>query len=112
MTTAELCHAILQQYPLCRVRVQYCIKRCGGKEAHCDALSRKRKALHLLRQWSAHYRPQLYSDRQAQLCIQTMYHCLLEDLCQFPALERNMKDLQKLHHLHYTPTMKECTPNT
>uniref|UniRef100_A0A4W4FVZ3 Rap guanine nucleotide exchange factor (GEF) 5a n=1 Tax=Electrophorus electricus TaxID=8005 RepID=A0A4W4FVZ3_ELEEL len=79
MSTSDLCQALLGQYP-------------SGKES----LVRKRKVLHLLSEWSALCRATLQEDQHTRLFMKTLYGNVLDDLYEFPSLEKELKDLQKL----------------
>ncbi|KAJ8397318.1 hypothetical protein AAFF_G00441520 [Aldrovandia affinis] len=87
------------------------MRRCRGREPWGETLSRKRKALHLLFQWSALYRHLLCSDRQAHTFIQALYSCVLEDRYEFPSLGADIPALHSLLHLGYRPTMDEHPPH-
>uniref|UniRef100_A0A3B3Q936 Uncharacterized protein n=1 Tax=Paramormyrops kingsleyae TaxID=1676925 RepID=A0A3B3Q936_9TELE len=78
MSTSDLCQA-------------GCRKE-GGKEA----LHRKRKVLHLVSQWSSLYRDFLREEEHVKLFMKTLYRYVLDDLYEYPALEKDFKEFQKL----------------
>lgn len=108
----------------------YCTKRCRGKEDRREALERKRKVLHLVSQWMALCKDFLREDEHVKLFMkvgnmmfhgrggnwvwaelnmgemkidisfQTLYRCVLDDLYVHPALEKDVRELQKLYQLH------------
>uniref|UniRef100_A0A4W5PMH6 Rap guanine nucleotide exchange factor (GEF) 5a n=1 Tax=Hucho hucho TaxID=62062 RepID=A0A4W5PMH6_9TELE len=82
MTTNDLCQALLGQYPL----------HTDGKEA----LYRKRKVLHLVAHWTRLYKDFLREDDHIKAFMKTLSRCVLEDLYEFPSLEKDMKEFQKL----------------
>uniref|UniRef100_A0A8K9Y1V0 Rap guanine nucleotide exchange factor 5 n=1 Tax=Oncorhynchus mykiss TaxID=8022 RepID=A0A8K9Y1V0_ONCMY len=81
MSTSDLCQALLGQYPF-----------TSGKEV----LDRKRQVLHLVTQWTTLYRDFLREDEHVKLFMKTLYRFLLDDLYEYPTLEKEQKDLQKL----------------
>uniref|UniRef100_A0A3P8VHK9 Rap guanine nucleotide exchange factor (GEF) 5a n=1 Tax=Cynoglossus semilaevis TaxID=244447 RepID=A0A3P8VHK9_CYNSE len=89
MTTSDLCQALLGQYP-------YCSARCRGQEEGKDALFRKRKVLHLVSHWSRLYKDFLKEEEHVRSFMKTLYRCVLEDLYEFPILEKDLKEFQKL----------------
>uniref|UniRef100_A0A8C1Z0D9 Rap guanine nucleotide exchange factor (GEF) 5a n=1 Tax=Cyprinus carpio TaxID=7962 RepID=A0A8C1Z0D9_CYPCA len=84
MSTSELCQALLGQYPSDR------------KEEGKEALYRKRKVLHLVSQWSTLYKDFLREEENVKLFMKTLYRYVLEDVYEFPTLERDLKEFQKL----------------
>uniref|UniRef100_A0A3B3QK63 Rap guanine nucleotide exchange factor (GEF) 5a n=1 Tax=Paramormyrops kingsleyae TaxID=1676925 RepID=A0A3B3QK63_9TELE len=98
MSTSDLCQALLGQYPS-RTSV------CRGKEEGKEALYRKRKVLHLVSQWTALYRDFLREEENVKLFMKTLYRYVLDDLYEYPTLENDLKEFQKLlrmHRRHYT----------
>ncbi|CAB1350637.1 unnamed protein product [Coregonus sp. 'balchen'] len=97
MTTNDLCQALLGQYPL-----HSDVKRvCGqDQEEGKEALYRKRKVLHLVSHWTHLYKDFLREDEH----IKTF----MKDLYEFPSLEKDMKEFQKL--LRRRHTVDECPP--
>uniref|UniRef100_A0A674DGA7 Rap guanine nucleotide exchange factor 5 n=1 Tax=Salmo trutta TaxID=8032 RepID=A0A674DGA7_SALTR len=88
MSTSDLCQALLGQYPS--------TSGYKGKEV----LDRKRQVLHLVTQWTTLYRDFLREDEHVKLFMKTLYRFLLDDLYEYPTLEKEQKDLQKLLRLH------------
>ncbi|XP_030639134.1 rap guanine nucleotide exchange factor 5b [Chanos chanos] len=102
MSTNELCQALL---------THYCSKTCRTKEGEKELLLRKRKILHLVSQWTSLCREALQKDQHTKLFIKTLYRCVLDDLCEFPTLEKELKELQKLLQLQRRHTVDEYSPN-
>uniref|UniRef100_A0A8C2HIP6 Rap guanine nucleotide exchange factor (GEF) 5a n=1 Tax=Cyprinus carpio TaxID=7962 RepID=A0A8C2HIP6_CYPCA len=92
MSTSELCQALLGQYPSDRTKTQ----PSRGKEEGKEALYRKRKVLHLVSQWSTLYKDFLREEENVKLFMKTLYRYVLEDVYEFPTLERDLKEFQKL----------------
>uniref|UniRef100_A0A674DGW6 Rap guanine nucleotide exchange factor 5-like n=1 Tax=Salmo trutta TaxID=8032 RepID=A0A674DGW6_SALTR len=65
-----------------------------------EVLDRKRQVLHLVTQWTTLYRDFLREDEHVKLFMKTLYRFLLDDLYEYPTLEKEQKDLQKLLRLH------------
>uniref|UniRef100_A0A672KMJ8 Rap guanine nucleotide exchange factor 5-like n=1 Tax=Sinocyclocheilus grahami TaxID=75366 RepID=A0A672KMJ8_SINGR len=80
MSTSDLCQALLGRM----------------KEEGRDTLLRKRKVLHLLSQWSSLCTDLPRDDEHAKLFLKTLYRYILDDLYEFPSLEKDLKELQKL----------------
>ncbi|XP_016314775.1 rap guanine nucleotide exchange factor 5-like isoform X1 [Sinocyclocheilus anshuiensis] len=93
MSTSDLCQALLGHY---------CTKRCRGKEEGKEALYRKRKVLHLVSQWSMLYKDFLQEEENIKLFMKTLYRYVLEDVYEFPALEKDLKEFQKLLRRRHT----------
>ncbi|XP_035281995.1 rap guanine nucleotide exchange factor 5b isoform X1 [Anguilla anguilla] len=102
MSTTDLCQALLGHY---------CSKRFRGKEEGKEALYRKRKVLHLVSQWSALYRDFLRDDEQVKLFMKTLYRYALDDLYEYPSLEKDLKEFQKLLRMHRRHTVDEYSPH-
>ncbi|KAK6491373.1 rap guanine nucleotide exchange factor 5 isoform X1 [Huso huso] len=102
MTTNDLCEALLRHY---------CSKRYRGKEETSDALFRKRKVLHLVSQWTALYRDVLREDEHVKLFIKTLYRYVLDDLYEYPSLEKDLTEFQKLLRIHRRHTVDEYSPH-
>uniref|UniRef100_A0A6Q2YR65 Rap guanine nucleotide exchange factor (GEF) 5a n=1 Tax=Esox lucius TaxID=8010 RepID=A0A6Q2YR65_ESOLU len=81
MSTSDLCQALLGQYP-------------------CNVHIRKRKVLHLVTKWTTLYRDFLREDEHVKLFMKTLYRFVLDDLYEYPTLEKEQKELQKLLRLH------------
>ncbi|KAM6959559.1 rap guanine nucleotide exchange factor 5 [Aplochiton taeniatus] len=99
MTTNDLCQALLGQYPS---------KRSRGQEEGKDALFRKRKVLQLVSHWSRLYKDFLKEEEHVKSFMKTLYRCVLEDLYEFPSLEKDLKEFQKL--LRRRHTVDDCPP--
>ncbi|XP_060753631.1 rap guanine nucleotide exchange factor 5 [Tachysurus vachellii] len=93
MSTNDLCQALLGHY---------CTKRCRGKEEGKEALFRKRKVLHLVSQWSSLYKDFLREEEHVKLFMKTLYRYVLEDVYEFPTLEKDLKEFQKLLRRRHT----------
>ncbi|XP_061103577.1 rap guanine nucleotide exchange factor 5b isoform X1 [Conger conger] len=102
MSTTDLCQALLGHY---------CSKRYRGKEEGKEALYRKRKVLHLVSQWSALYRDFLHDDEQVKLFMKSLYRCALDDLYEYPSLEKDLKEFQKFLRMHRRHTVDEYSPH-
>ncbi|XP_031667810.1 rap guanine nucleotide exchange factor 5 isoform X1 [Oncorhynchus kisutch] len=103
MSTSDLCQALLGHY---------CSKRHHrGKEEGKEVLDRKRQVLHLVTQWTTLYRDFLREDEHVKLFMKTLYRFLLDDLYEYPTLEKEQKDLQKLLRLHRRHTLEEYSPH-
>ncbi|XP_035381295.1 rap guanine nucleotide exchange factor 5 isoform X3 [Electrophorus electricus] len=100
MSTHDLCQALLGHY---------CTKRCRGKEEGKEALYRKRKVLHLVSQWSSLYKDFLREEEHVKLFMKTLYRYVLEDVYEFPTLEKDLKEFQKL--LRRRHTVDEYSPH-
>ncbi|XP_045565465.1 rap guanine nucleotide exchange factor 5 isoform X3 [Salmo salar] len=101
MTTNDLCQALLGHYSSKRVHGQ-------GQEDGKEALYRKRKVLHLVAHWTRLYKDFLREDEHIKAFMKTLSRCVLEDLYEFPSLEKDMKEFQKL--LRRRHTVDECPP--
>ncbi|XP_053348579.1 rap guanine nucleotide exchange factor 5 [Clarias gariepinus] len=93
MSTNDLCQALLGHY---------CTKRCRGKEEGKEALYRKRKVLHLVSQWTSLYKDFLREEENVKLFMKTLYRYVLEDVYEFPTLEKDLKEFQKLIRRRHT----------
>ncbi|XP_061885431.1 rap guanine nucleotide exchange factor 5-like isoform X2 [Entelurus aequoreus] len=100
MSTHDLCQALLGHYSSARSR---------GQEEGKDALFRKRKVLQLVSHWSRLYKDFLKEEEHVRGFMKTLYRCVLEDLYEFPALENDLKEFQKL--LRRRHTVDDCPPN-
>uniref|UniRef100_A0A3Q1GG32 Rap guanine nucleotide exchange factor 5-like n=1 Tax=Acanthochromis polyacanthus TaxID=80966 RepID=A0A3Q1GG32_9TELE len=76
--------------------VTYSSVRCRGQEEGKDALFRKRKVLQLVSHWSRLYKDFLKEEEHVRSFMKTLYRCVLEDLYEFPTLEKDLKEFQKL----------------
>ncbi|KAK6327735.1 hypothetical protein J4Q44_G00033810 [Coregonus suidteri] len=79
-----------------------------GQEEGKEALYRKRKVLHLVAHWTRLYKDFLREDEHIKAFMKTLSRCVLEDLYEFPSLEKDMKEFQKL--LRRRHTVDECPP--
>ncbi|XP_074542649.1 rap guanine nucleotide exchange factor 5 [Halichoeres trimaculatus] len=100
MSTNDLCQALLGHYSS---------TRCRGQEEGKDALFRKRKVLQLVSHWSRLYKDFLKEEEHVRSFMKTLYRCVLEDLYEFPTLEKDLKEFQKL--LRRRHTVDDCPPN-
>ncbi|KAM9386327.1 rap guanine nucleotide exchange factor 5 [Pholidichthys leucotaenia] len=100
MSTHDLCQALLGHYSS---------PRCRGQEEGKDALFRKRKVLQLVAHWSRLYKDFLKEEEHVRSFMKTLYRCVLEDLYEFPTLEKDLKEFQKL--LRRRHTVDDCPPN-
>ncbi|KAK3571849.1 hypothetical protein QTP86_020455 [Hemibagrus guttatus] len=137
MSTSDLCQALLGQYPflidiwqmlLCRVTYRsafkslscsdaltallstYCLKRGRTKNEVKETLLRKRKVLHLLSQWIALCRDTLQEGEHTKVFMKMLYRYVLDDLYEFPTLENEVKELQKLLRMQRRHTVDEYSP--
>ncbi|XP_056154444.1 rap guanine nucleotide exchange factor 5 [Lampris incognitus] len=99
MSTSDLCQALLGHYSSAR---------CRGQEEGKDALFRKRKVLQLVSHWSRLYKDFLKEEENVKSFMKTLYRCVLEDLYEFPTLEKDLKEFQKL--LRRRHTVDDCPP--
>ncbi|XP_042361947.1 rap guanine nucleotide exchange factor 5 [Plectropomus leopardus] len=100
MSTNDLCQALLGHYSSAR---------CRGQEEGKDALFRKRKVLQLVAHWSRLYKDFLKEEEHVRSFMKSLYRCVLEDLYEFPTLEKDLKEFQKL--LRRRHTVDDCPPN-
>uniref|UniRef100_A0A8C2FL82 Rap guanine nucleotide exchange factor 5 n=1 Tax=Cyprinus carpio TaxID=7962 RepID=A0A8C2FL82_CYPCA len=101
MSTSDLCQALLGHY---------CSKKDRMKEEGRDTLLRKRKVLHLLSQWSSLCTDLPRDNEHAKLFLKTLYRYVLDDLYEFPSLEKDLKELQKLLRMQRRHTVDEYSP--
>nr|XP_046254744.1 rap guanine nucleotide exchange factor 5-like isoform X2 [Scatophagus argus] len=101
MSTSDLCQALLEHY---------CTKRYRGKEDRKEALERKQKVLHLVSQWMSLCKDFLREDEHVKLFMKTLCRYVLDDLYEHPALEKDVRELQKLYQLHRRHTVEEYSP--
>lgn len=99
MSTNDLCQALLGHYSSVR---------CRGQEEGKDALFRKRKVLQLVSHWSRLYKDFLRDEEHVKGFMKTLYRCVLEDLYEFPTLEKDLNEFQKL--LRRRHTVDDCPP--
>nr|XP_055065632.1 rap guanine nucleotide exchange factor 5b isoform X2 [Misgurnus anguillicaudatus] len=101
MSTSDLCQALLGHY---------CSKKGRLKEDARETLLRKRKVLHLLSQWSSLCTDLRQDDEDAKLFLKTLYRYVLDDLYEFPSLEKDIKELQKLLRMQRRHTVDDYSP--
>ncbi|NXY32835.1 RPGF5 factor, partial [Pomatorhinus ruficollis] len=94
MTTDDLCQALLRQYPF----TESCFR--GGKEDDSDVSCRKRKVLHLVSQWTSLYKDWLHEDEHLKQFLKTIYRNVLDDVYEYPVLEKDLKEFQKILGMH------------
>ncbi|NWW09125.1 RPGF5 factor, partial [Oreocharis arfaki] len=105
MTTDDLCQALLRQYPFS----ECCIH--GGKEDDSDVSCRKRKVLHLVSQWTSLYKDWLHEDEHLKQFLKTIYRNVLDDVYEYPVLEKDLKEFQKILGMHRRHTVDEYSPH-
>ncbi|XP_042331331.1 rap guanine nucleotide exchange factor 5 isoform X2 [Sceloporus undulatus] len=102
MTTDDLCQALLRHY---------CAKNHQGKEDMLDVPCRKRKVLHLVSQWTLLYKDWLHEDEHLKQFLKTIYRNVLDDVYEYPILEKDLKEFQKLLGMHRRHTVDEYSPH-
>ncbi|NXC94396.1 RPGF5 factor, partial [Certhia familiaris] len=112
MTTDDLCQALLRQYPF----TQSCIHgghthNHQGKEDDSDVSCRKRKVLHLVSQWTSLYKDWLHEDEHLKQFLKTIYRNVLDDVYEYPILEKDLKEFQKILGMHRRHTVDEYSPH-
>ncbi|NWT56181.1 RPGF5 factor, partial [Erythrocercus mccallii] len=105
MTTDDLCQALLRQYPF----TESCFHR--GKEDDSDVSCRKRKVLHLVSQWTSLYKDWLHEDEHLKQFLKTIYRNVLDDVYEYPVLEKDLKEFQKILGMHRRHTVDEYSPH-
>uniref|UniRef100_A0A8C3YBC7 Rap guanine nucleotide exchange factor 5 n=1 Tax=Catagonus wagneri TaxID=51154 RepID=A0A8C3YBC7_9CETA len=101
MTTDDLCQALLRHYSA---------KKYQGKEESSDVPCRKRKVLHLVSQWIALYKDWLHEDEHSKMFLKTIYRNVLDDVYEYPILEKELKEFQKILGMHRRHTVDEYSP--
>uniref|UniRef100_F7I0B8 Rap guanine nucleotide exchange factor 5 n=1 Tax=Callithrix jacchus TaxID=9483 RepID=F7I0B8_CALJA len=101
MTTDDLCQALLRHYSA---------KKYQGKEESSDAPRRKRKVLHLVSQWVTLYKDWLHEDEHSKMFLKTIYRNVLDDVYEYPILEKELKEFQKILGMHRRHTVDEYSP--
>lgn len=101
MTTDDLCQALLRHYSA---------KTYQGKEGNSDVPCRKRKVLHLVSQWIALYKDWLHEDEHSKVFLKTIYRNVLDDVYEYPILEKELKEFQKILGMHRRHTVDEYSP--
>ncbi|XP_069585905.1 rap guanine nucleotide exchange factor 5 [Ranitomeya imitator] len=102
MTTDDLCQALLRHY---------CAKKYDGKADRPEALCTKRKVLLLASQWTALYKDWLHDDEHSKLFLKTLYRYVLDDVYEYPMLEKELKEFQKVLRIHRRHTVDEYSPH-
>ncbi|KAM4685689.1 rap guanine nucleotide exchange factor 5 [Amazona ochrocephala] len=102
MTTDDLCQALLRQYPSINHQ---------GKENDSDVSCRKRKVLHLVSQWTSLYKDWLHEDEHLKQFLKTIYRNVLDDVYEYPILEKDLKEFQKILGVHRRHTVDEYSPH-
>ncbi|NWW61804.1 RPGF5 factor, partial [Ifrita kowaldi] len=118
MTTDDLCQALLRQYPFIEYLIMcsltyctYCAKNHQGKEDDSDVSCRKRKVLHLVSQWTSLYKDWLHEDEHLKQFLKTIYRNVLDDVYEYPVLEKDLKEFQKILGMHRRHTVDEYSPH-
>ncbi|NWH45795.1 RPGF5 factor, partial [Fregata magnificens] len=115
MTTDDLCQALLRQYPFINIcsltYCTYCAKNHQGKEDDSDVSCRKRKVLHLVSQWTSLYKDWLHEDEHLKQFLKTIYRSVLDDVYEYPILEKELKEFQKILGMHRRHTVDEYSPH-
>ncbi|KAB0341580.1 hypothetical protein FD754_018506 [Muntiacus muntjak] len=81
-----------------------------GKEENSDVPCRKRKVLHLVSQWIALYKDWLHEDEHSKMFLKTIYRNVLDDVYEYPILEKELKEFQKILGMHRRHTVDEYSP--
>ncbi|XP_068092064.1 rap guanine nucleotide exchange factor 5 isoform X2 [Hyperolius riggenbachi] len=102
MTTDDLCQALLRHY---------CAKKYDGKADSPEALGTKRKVLLLASQWTSLYKDWLHDDEHSKLFLKTLYRYVLDDVYEYPMLEKELKEFQKVLRIHRRHTVDEYSPH-
>ncbi|XP_073437575.1 rap guanine nucleotide exchange factor 5 isoform X3 [Dendrobates tinctorius] len=102
MTTDDLCQALLRHY---------CAKKYDGKADGPETLCTKRKVLLLASQWTALYKDWLHDDEHSKLFLKTLYRYVLDDVYEYPILEKELKEFQKVLRIHRRHTVDEYSPH-
>ncbi|TKC53926.1 hypothetical protein EI555_010050, partial [Monodon monoceros] len=86
------------------------IQKYQGKEENSDVPCRKRKVLHLVSQWIALYKDWLHEDEHSKMFLKTIYRNVLDDVYEYPILEKELKEFQKILGMHRRHTVDEYSP--
>ncbi|NXX57141.1 RPGF5 factor, partial [Scopus umbretta] len=111
MTTDDLCQALLRQYPFIKCRINQGHTNHQGKEDDSDVSCRKRKVLHLVSQWTSLYKDWLHEDEHLKQFLKTIYRNVLDDVYEYPILEKELKEFQKILGMHRRHTVDEYSPH-
>ncbi|NXR23143.1 RPGF5 factor, partial [Cinclus mexicanus] len=109
MTTDDLCQALLRQYPFTESFIHG--GNHQGKEDDSDVSCRKRKVLHLVSQWTSLYKDWLHEDEHLKQFLKTIYRNVLDDVYEYPILEKDLKEFQKILGMHRRHTVDEYSPH-
>uniref|UniRef100_A0A4W3JR21 Rap guanine nucleotide exchange factor 5 n=1 Tax=Callorhinchus milii TaxID=7868 RepID=A0A4W3JR21_CALMI len=91
MSTNDLSQALLRQYPF---------HPYAERPGHTDnGLYQKRKVLRIVSQWVSLYKNLLREDENTKLLLKNLYKCVLDDLFEYPGLEKELKELQNLFRI-------------
>nr|BAC26736.1 unnamed protein product [Mus musculus] len=101
MTTDDLCQALLRHYSA---------KKYQGEEENSDVPCRKRKVLHLVSQWISLYKDWLHEDEHSKMFLKTIYWNVLDDVYEYPILEKELKEFQKILGVYRRHTVDEYSP--
>lgn len=101
MTTDDLCQALLRHYSA---------KKYQGEEENSDVPCRKRKVLHLVSQWISLYKDWLHEDEHSKMFLKTIYRNVLDDVYEYPILEKELKEFQKILGVYRRHTVDEYSP--
>uniref|UniRef100_A0A8C6IMG5 Uncharacterized protein n=1 Tax=Melopsittacus undulatus TaxID=13146 RepID=A0A8C6IMG5_MELUD len=82
-----------------------------GKEDDSDVSCRKRKVLHLVSQWTSLYKDWLHEDEHLKQFLKTIYRNVLDDVYEYPILEKDLKEFQKILGVHRRHTVDEYSPH-
>ncbi|KAF1583083.1 UNVERIFIED_CONTAM: Rap guanine nucleotide exchange factor 5, partial [Eudyptes pachyrhynchus] len=111
MTTDDLCQALLRQYPFIKCCINGGHPNHQGKEDDSDVSCRKRKVLHLVSQWTSLYKDWLHEDEHLKQFLKTIYRNVLDDVYEYPILEKELKEFQKILGMHRRHTVDEYSPH-
>ncbi|KAH0513431.1 Rap guanine nucleotide exchange factor 5 [Microtus ochrogaster] len=87
-------------YPPLNHSLQMHRKKHQGEEEKSDVPCRKRKVLHLVSQWIALYKDWLHEDEHSKMFLKTIYRNVLDDVYEYPILEKELKEFQKILGMH------------
>ncbi|XP_069504350.1 rap guanine nucleotide exchange factor 5 isoform X2 [Ambystoma mexicanum] len=102
MTTNDFCQALLRHYGA---------KNYEAKGESSEALCTKRKVLHLASEWTTLYKDWLHDDEHSKLFLKTLYRYVLDDVFEYPILEKELKEFQKALRMHRRHTVDEYSPH-
>ncbi|XP_018122851.1 rap guanine nucleotide exchange factor 5 isoform X2 [Xenopus laevis] len=102
MTTEDLYQALL---------THYCATKYDGKAESPEALCTKRKVLLLASQWTSLYKDWLHEDEHSKLFLKTLHRYVLDDVYEYPGLEKELKEFQKVMCFHRRHTVDEYSPH-